>query len=779
MIVAILSLVIALLFVVIILILYTLLERLWVKKYRYTTFKYLFLIILALICLCIRLFSIVGINDDLSNIESWKNSFVAIYTSLASLSFEGQPELATPVLSILYHATGFAEAVSLTLIVALNVSYSFYSSVRLKFTFKSNKEIYVFSAITEDTINLANDISNKNENSVIIFAIDESVAFDGKDELHRRIRESRYFFINSLDETKSGDVSIIKLLHLAKKSRTGRIHFLAMNTNEKKVGLETENSRIILDEIEAIKKLKNANALFNLARFYVLTNNTIDYEFYDIKLMELGVNNARLKIINEASLVGLDLSNQRSIKEINRIKQTGLINEGNYNLECPNKDYVTYVFGFGQTGQKALDNLFIDVSSLFLDKDNKDQEYRFKYAARGFTAYVFDAYISNISSIYAKQHPSYIFYKDDEVINEERLKEAYGKEIYQETERRLRFPKVYLSNQNVKDISFPKLDFNNIDAVIISLGNDEDNIEVANALLKELRQQILLNKEDPRLSLEIFVNIANSSNNERVTSLDTDLLEKEMAKRFLNISVVTFGNLDKSIDKENASSVYSYESIIDESSSESFERIYSYGDPFKGKAKEYEIVKSISEIAKDEDDPEKQKSLKKKKKAFARNELKEDFKKNKVYERNYNHLSSLYAASFVDYYYAYYLRLYNNDPQEMLNKLFNVKYSEEDPIARYLAQLEHIRWSRFVMAYGCIFIKDYPLESLNENDPQEKYTEVEKQKEYCKIVAKVHNCLLPYGGYDKGLLPEWYEEYDYFNVFLGTLLEYQKAHSKE
>ena len=788
------SLGIAIAFVAIMLLLYVVFEKAWVKKHRYTTFKYLFLTVVIVACLLLRVIFVAildGHNGDLS-IESWKDSFIAIYSSLGSLSFDGQPDSEVAAISIVYHATGFAEASLLAIIVTLNVSYPLYSTIRLKFKRKSDRDVYVFSAITDDTINLANDISNKKkDNCVIIFVNDESIAFDGKEELHRRIREMRYFFINSIDATKNDSVSILKRLGLANKNRKGEIHFLAMNTNEKKVGLETENSKIVLDEIAALKNLKNSAPIFKKTHFYVLTNNTVDYEFYDSKLEELKVKNANLKIINEASLVGLDLSEQRSIMEIKRIQETGLINGGNLDVAVPERDYTAYVFGFGQTGQKALDNLFVDVSSLFVDPKMKDStDYKNKYLPRGFVAKVFDAYINNISSIYAKQHPSYIFYtqkrgivgvdKEEEItkegyvsINLANIKAAYG-DNYQNVANRMKFPKIFLSNQNVKDIEFPTIDFAKVDAVIVCLGNDEDNIEVSNTLLKELRQQIVLNKKKD-IYLEVFVNIANSSNNKRVTSLKTTLMNNENADLFKNISVITFGNLDTS-EEDETKSVYSYDKIIDETESKIFERIYDYGTPFDDKEKEYKIAQSIrlNSLA---DDDKTNKNEKTCKKIDARLAVKNGLSKEKVWARHYRRLSSSYAAAFVDYYYYYYLNKFKNNTRDMFINLFDVEYSEEDETNRYLAQLEHVRWCRFTMMYGCIYVSNYPVDNPTDGGlPQEVFTKAEEQKEYCKMVTKIHNCLLPYG---KNGLPDYLEKYDYFNVYLGALLQYRKLHAKD
>ena len=779
--IVVLSLGIAVAFVALMLFVYVGLEKVWVKNHRYTTFKYLFLTVIIIVCLLLRLVFVAmldGHNGDLS-LESWKDSFVAIYSTLGSLSFDGQPDSDVVAISIVYHATGFAEASLLAIIVTLNVSYPLYSTIRLFFKFKNTKDVYVFSAITDDTINLANDIAKKKKgNCIIIFVNDESIAFDGKEEFHRRIREQRYFFINSIDATKNDSVSILKRLGLAKKDRSGEIHFLAMNTNEKKVGLETENSKIVLDEIAALSKIKNGKKIFEIACFYVLTNNTVDYEFYDSKLEELKVKGVKLKIISESSLVGLDLSEKRRALETKRIEETGLINGGNFNVEAPEKDYTAYIFGFGQTGQKALDNLFIDVSSLYLDKDCKDKDYRNKYVPRGFTAKVFDAYINNISNIYAKQHPSYVFYareaKNDEYkpINLERIKDAYG-DNFKNAEKRMKFPRIYLSNQNVKDIAFPNINFEEVDAVVICLGNDEDNIEVANVLLKELRQQIVL-KQKQGIYLEVFVNIANSSNNKRVTEFNTKLMSEDNAALFKNISVVTFGNLDTP-EEDEAKGVYSYDQIIDDSKSQLFEAIYDYGTPFGNSKTEYKIAQSIKAISDADDDP-KDKDEKGKKKIQARLDVKDGLSKEKVWARHYRRLSSLYAAKFVKYYYYYYAYFFKNDLKEMFNKLFNVDYSEEDEINRYLAQLEHARWCRFTMMYGCIFVNNYPVDNPADGSlPQEVFTKAEEQKEYCKMVSKIHNCLLPYG--IKGL-PEYLEKYDYFNVYLGALLQYDETLNK-
>lgn len=767
-----------------------------------STFPVVFMIAIFFLSFILRLVAVASLAApklDSGIITALKESF----STLGGLTFEGQSidyEAAPHLWQFcLYYGSILWLALTFVLVVTLGVNYGLYSRLILiknKLSLKK-KKYFVFSSATDDAFILANSIyeeyqnpSHKGEVAVIIFASNEIEKFDRKNELHRKIKNNRYVYLG-FDKKKFdqiGDnskkqrrISILRLLNIIPISKpvnsNTEYHVFAMESNERLSGLESHNSDFIFDDIEGLTYVKSVlNSPKLLINYYVLSDSYVNYEFYD-KILKIKTGNNEgcqnkfsIKIINEANLTGESLMEKRNNIEVSRISKSNIVNslripnipedevekyhikEGN-----PTQERVVLVLGFGPNGQQALTHLYMDTAYIAKVKPSltNGEEY---YVSDKFTAHVFDKKVPDIAGLFEQTHPSFIVsvregkYKKDN-INLSELIKHYAKvkpEDYKGSDEeffdsvidaRLRFPRIFLYDKNCNDAELLEdIDectgtdnkngkWGKVNDIIIALGNDELNIATANAILQDIRQELYEKNNGDGVGakqvtydspLEIFVNIRNEEN---IRRLNWNNKVDSLIHRHIN--VITFGCAEE---------IFTYEKIINETNAQKVDAIYNAfanEDPF-----DYDIVSK----------PEKIKETIKK-------ALGEDDKGNinsdeirRVFSLKtpYNKTSSKYSFKFYPYQSIYLNRCGNSVTQE--------DYA-------YLAQLEHLRWCRWMFSNGFVYASTQLSPKLD-NQVKQYTNSYSKAKNYGKEIVKLHSDLLPYSTDKIELLSRGAEKYD-------------------
>lgn len=651
------------------------------KRMSDTTYRTLYFIILFVIGFAIRLSCVLSVTLDQQTdfITALGRGIQTLYFSIAGIGFEGQDisvgDYASKLVpAICYFLSMLWLAASYIVVISAGVSYGVYSFF-LKFffcRFGRRSEYYIFTTVSEDAINLADSIrKTKKDKAYIIFASNNLEKFDPSNELHKMIKQRKYPYIilprRQFMEEDAGPVIgkhfgkiglisrrrhnsvIVDCGLLTKyKLKNSSFHVFALEMDKEEKGSEGVNSDTIFDDIQGniydtrffkhvIKQYlinDEDNPYFHVD-YYVLTHNTINYEFYSKKLRYINkkyeesvqesaqkykednpnlskseiaeidaiidnVTNEKLSklfkvnIINEAYLAGISLIKARHEIENERIKQYGDINfVGN-----EDNDHVAIILGFGQTGQWALKNLYVDTTSVKRGKDEKSTGEQAR-----FIAHVYDEKILNYAGQFEKNHPCFLianvedylsrkimtFLNENKKIttanaiefckllkeyeeknqvhfaNLESVKHIYTGYDFDEIDKYMKFPHVYFHAKNCNSLSL----LNDIDSVVgsmikapnawkkansivIALGNDESNIMTANAIIQDIRQELYVSYDKEKEKdnhVDIYVNIRNDKNKHRLNW--NTALEKELHP---NIHIVTFGNTDE---------MYSFESIID------------------------------------------------------------------------------------------------------------------------------------------------------------------------------------------------------------------------
>lgn len=727
-------------------------------------------------------------------------------------------------------------------------------SLKFKTHYKptSNMKIYIFPYASKESLILANNIykdaeKHKNKNDLkkirIIFSSDELEPFDKDNEIHNEIEQRDYLYIPLPKKDFKKRESVVKNLlgkKIFKKIQNNEVCLFALKTDENEEGFETKNNDIIFDDIDLLLKelitefqkkscnktndfgndfLKYCGYDFNnnkfifdenplMINYFLLSNHELNFEFYENKLKQTFHNNFsntkvfkydskvpifNLTVLNEALMTGEDLIKEFIYKnDKDKISTITKDENGSICINYSEGGHKVLVIGFGQTGQKALEHLYLISNGGKLEDD--------MFVPTQFYVEVIDTNIDEKLSSYIATHPSFIF-KEGEIDAElkyedecfKSLKERYSDyNDFKKIDKYMAFPKVFYKKQNYNEPDFLKtmndICINKYNSIIIALGNDEQNIKCANSIIQSLRQSINFKNQK---EISIFVHIKDHNNELRLND-DHKYFDYNNIEHLSKINIYKFGTLDNiystrifgSEDAKNAYMRYEqtyskretnweYDYIVNNSMYEkkNNESISFFNKTYENFLKALDLGCNIN------------------KESFS-DKIRKDYtihylnsfdeiqdSNNKVYfkfkdkkQNDYintfkeiGETSEMECKIFINANFANYRRLLI-EKKDINSRLDNIEL-----IWRYLIQFEHSRWIRHKIIYGNAYIKEYASSEIEKN-------EVEKRKFYFKNYSKLHTSLLPYSNltdfkenYKKENYLEYKaEDYDY-QIVLSSL----------
>ena len=793
-------------------------------------------------------------------IKSFEIGFEEIYNQLGGLTFEGQEfdyeelgrEIPAACCAIVYFCTILYLAVMDAILIVIGVSYPIYSRIRLR-RYKQFKKIFIFTSASEESLALANDIrrhlntnvsnevveedefSEENDESVsfdkdnaddyvIIFAGDEIGPYDKDNKIHYRISENDYLYV-SLNKIKLKDAkrSLIQRLFskklkskkLAEFLKQHEVSIFSLATDDKGKGFESKNSDLIFDDIGLVLKSlskdynKNGYTFGELDKeieqnherinYYVLSNNEINFEFYEESVVKKYVTYFKnslerklsykelppvvnLSVLNEAVMSAEDLVRRRH----KNIKNDEVITDNRWINYSENGTRVL-VIGFGFNGQKALDHFFSDCVGGKLDEE--DEKYIF--VPNKFSAEIIDQNMDKLIESYIVSHPSYVFLpgqfmKKVHLTDScyENHRHMYAGYSFSSINKYLAFPLIFYRNEDYNSDTFiktiDKICEREYDSVIIALGDDEKNIECANNIFKLLRQSFAKREKALTKKLQIFINIRDANNNGRLL---WNKIDKELTK---NVFVYRFGNINR---------IYSCDAITDFNGAARINRTY---EEILGKAEfteeqqkdwEHLYLKNCSlfekktnaaafdygpiysqylklagcetYITQDYND------YKELRKDTAFKDIKHNGKSRRFYKNDIEFLEK--AEDLVEVigkkeqengneigderFVAATLANYERIKAFKEGKDLFLAKNKPGYYWRYLIQFDHYRWCRHMMMYGRSFTKVFEPQ-INDDS-----VEQDKNDKYWKNRLLLHDCLLPYSSFNDYKNPPVMTEY--------------------
>ncbi|MBQ2717412.1 MAG: hypothetical protein IJF75_02300 [Clostridia bacterium] len=490
--------------------------------------------------------------------------------------------------------------------------------------------------------------------------------------------------------------------------------------------------------------------LSTIVDFYALTDGDINYQYYEARLDKvvsdslnlIGIKDEKtssfvrkyfqLHTMNEA-----DISAECLLEERNALfsKDGGslLLKDNAQN------DYKVLVLGLGDNGRAALNSLFINTACI--DEDGNPTR---------FSADVFDLRSSNVSGTYTFSHPLYkvadlgkkLETDDSDFIGtDKKLKEMYSDTVIQKRIAKLnaiqekitngdkdyiKHPKVWIESfekEQIKDFAdvnkamgFPEISLHSTscfdlsfmryldsktgveseslsqkfvyNAIIVTLGDDEANISMANSIIDDIKHELDIadKKEQNKLQI-IYVNLREKGNYSRINWTAQD---KEY---YNNFQVVVYGDAEK---------MYSFDHVLDESENKKYNLFYTLAFSGDNKINEaqrkLDVVVNNYEKEKDNDFYNLLKSAKQ-----VMNELYTDELSDKCWinQSLFVKKSNRYAHLFANYHDSYIKERIKSTGKLSGKELLK------------LAKIEHVRWNRFHMANGWVF-KDYEKKDKKE-----------------------------------------------------------------
>lgn len=431
------------------------------RKFAYTKAIVEFVFIAAVLIFSVAVKAVVwGVNAG--GTLTLSKFFEALYTGIGGLTFEGLPDAATGVgkevseisLILFYGAPLYAGIMTL-FILSARASYEFYSKIRLKFVL--NKNIYIITDLSEETIKLAESIRKGDKKSLIVFAGPRIAVFDRKNELCRRVMSNGMLYWSYAKKKKIKDGGIVSVKSIA-ASLSGcfgfgnkggvyrnvgnykkRIRVFAF-ASENHIPLESENIDTVYDDV--CTRIEHKDSL--RIEYYILIRDKIDYPAY-----QKMVDGLKEKFVKNSGMEKDKFNDFFNIKCWCEADMIGLqsfeaLIENNFLEELKdNKPLYMWSIGFGSRGEAIAREIYIKTASAEYGKECTDKDGKktsIKFIPRKFFAEVFDKEAKRIGGIFRANHPNYLLVTKNEenVINKickvkkDELKKLFGKGIKSE-----------------------------------------------------------------------------------------------------------------------------------------------------------------------------------------------------------------------------------------------------------------------------------------------------------------------------------------------------------
>ncbi len=672
----------------------------------------------------------------------------------------------TPLQSFFTHGMILVTALITISVFASSISYEVYSRFLLfvkRLTIKIFRHrkynIYVLTDMNKESLMLAKSIKNhhtskeKKEPYIIIFSGPDLDPFNRKNNLCVEVIGENFLYYSMLKKDNESLLKKLKLLYknsglFTSSKRHHKINFISI-LKENNIELEEDNTELVYKEINNILELKKE--LNSVIDFYILTSKNTDFSIYDgrlnkiataYSLKELGVTEEDKKkmsiedraihdkkekdlvnkfkshfpihLINEALLTSFDFS----------IKRQDVLKSSLYSdISRKDNSYNALILGFGRTGQSVLNQLYVDTT--FTNENNLESE---------FNAVVIDQYIKADLGIYKKTNQYYlikeisedVLYKENlrKLLNDENsnLKKEIKKDkkelilkYYEENlKTSINPPVIFYKEDVVTNVKFfdllDRITGSDIgctppyDSIVISMGNDLENVRLANTLISDIKNEYVLNSNFHPYQMTIAVHILNTSYNDFIK---WDILDE---KEYPHIKVVIFGNIND---------IYSYDSIINSKE----EKLINYGYNFV-----YKLTSSKASKARPND------SFNESFKNLITNLKEEIDTLDKLNEVLLNSIKQVIKHKMEASWYELdeFKRISNKQVvlyKKTLIEIYKNTKSFNDLTldAYYYANLEHLRWVRFHIASGFLYKKAASNEEKKKNQ-----------------LLKIHNALCPF-----------------------------------
>lgn len=455
----------------------------------------------------------------------------------------------------------------------------------------------------------------KKRDYLIVFTSDRLDPFDRKNEMHREIMCNGYYYYSYKNNRPREGSSILKILGLKSSFDEDavykkEVHIFALKNDKELRAAEEDNSDLLFKDIGATlndftincveeptengeddkqktrKKADKKNSYVGLPcvlKYYVLSNRSVNYQFF-IRMLNKCVPEEscrrffQINILNEAVLSARDMIERLKsyyIKEKNVAEWENYLKAFSLNEK---NAYRTCILGFGDKGEQAMKQLYMHECVNMLDFSEGTgkicgEEENHGQNSKKFIADVYDTKMDELSGKFSYAHPLYACLNESG-IEDENIIYANAKNYYVSSYPadkkadagtyfdNMHLPIVVFRNKSCFGLGFMKnIDENfagahvvqarNYRSFVVTLGDDNKNISMANLLLDDFKHELSGSPKKPSgdnsapagniegscgVPKILFVSIRNEKNISRINWSSND--EKEYKN---DLIVIPFG----------------------------------------------------------------------------------------------------------------------------------------------------------------------------------------------------------------------------------------------
>ena len=371
----------------------------------------LFFLIVFCLTMGVRMFLEWQVNPQSGFFGTLNNVLYTFYSTIGSVGFGGlgyarNAGLDAIILTI-YYGSSFYMCLIFASLIGARVSYESYSFIRLLFSCK-DQDIYVFTALTEESVTLAESINEegkkKGKHPLIVFGGPLLKAFDRKNDLCRRVMANGFcYWTYSSKKAKS----IAKTLHLNNsnskfKSLDTKRDFMVFAFDAKDhIPQEEENLETVLNDVRL--RRKEADGLH--VEYFILTKRRINYQAYQKTIDELRAENKTVEF-------SVNLWNEA--QEVARTTVREILDNGYLETIAGDESHPVTVWsiGFGGTGEAITNELFVQTPGLYSKGDTTPGGNKVYYS-RPFAVNAFDVKMDEAGELFRASHPLYYDFLDD------------------------------------------------------------------------------------------------------------------------------------------------------------------------------------------------------------------------------------------------------------------------------------------------------------------------------------------------------------------------------
>ena len=691
------------------------------KKYSYKkwTVEIIFMTAIVIISTLFKYLVFMYVSEGEVQASGWDGYALfikSLYTTVGGLTWEGLADGGHEPLPfrLAYYASSIYAGVMTIIIISATASYEWYSRLSLIFGYEKDKNIYVFTAVNDEALEMAENIKKTKSNAKIVFAGASIDAFDRKDELCRKIMASGFLYWSySKDKKHLKSIAKTLLLNNSNSDDYDKDFVIFAFDTVDHIPVEEDNLDVVFDDIKARIEQDKDDGL--RIEYILLSKRNVNYQAYESannRMKEAWEKTDKSQGVQYSERFVLDVWNEAQVsarRGVRKLMDVGMIDDI---VSGEKGDIRVWSLGFGGVAEAITNEIFVATPG-FVNGN-----------ARGYSVEVYDTDVEQVEGLFRFKHPTYAYCEVGETervaIADKRKELGYSESmpcpVYTFNGvnclgRDFSVMADSNDNGNHKNVLTP-------DVIVIATGDDYRNVSIANALIQDLVNENAHKKQ------YVMVNIFDDHNNNLISTFGNKFDENGILKINDKLTVIIVGNMSDTYDyasyveykKEGALKNWTYGSVDLTGIDGDINRVFSKkidGETITDA--DLELIANDISI------------LENKLKGINQEQVKDAMKK--FYALDMWSKESNYSVVFVGKLYG---KTRDSVSLNTMQEIFDWYYQ--------MSQVEHDRWTRSHLSDGWVYKK-------------------QKNKKH-----KQHNCLIEFDKLDINTIA-----YDTLNVVWGEM----------